>query len=66
MVFMNATSLSHNHPPTATPDDIFIDAQVTARAMSSDELLAWLEVLALDCADPVSYTHLTLPTKRIV
>ncbi len=49
---MNATSVSHNHPPTATPlDDIFIDAQVTARAMSTDELLAWLEVLLLDIED---------------
>jgi len=51
MVFMNATSLSHNRPPTATPDGIFVDAQVTARAMSTDELLSWLEVLLLDMED---------------
>jgi hypothetical protein len=50
---MNATSVSHKTETTYTPpDEIFIEAQVAARAMSSDELLAWIEVLALDCADP--------------
>ncbi len=49
---MNATSVSHNHPPTATPDDHFFrDAQVDCRDWSTDQLLAALEVVNLDLED---------------
>jgi len=45
-------SVSHTSPEIGSPPDhTFIDAQVTARAMSTDELLAWLEVLLLDIED---------------
>jgi hypothetical protein len=34
------------------PSQSFCEAQVDARAMSTDELMAWLEVLTLDIEDP--------------
>ncbi len=48
----SSLSYTETSPLNIPTGDIFIDAQVTARAMSTDELLAWLEVLTLDIEDP--------------
>ena len=50
-----------------------LDAPASLNALSlpmidalQDRLHAWAEAADIACVIPVSYTHLTLPTKRIV
>ncbi len=48
---MNATTVSHNRSQNGRPSSHFVGAQIAARDMSTDALMAWVEVLAIDMED---------------